>query len=171
MPAKLGVGDGGYLLVTVNRAENTEDLARLCVIVEAVIALAERMPVVWPVHPRARGLLADLGLRVGGGLERRRLCEPLGYIDMLALERRARCILIDSGGVQREAFFAGVPCVTVRDQTEWSELVRGGWNAVVPPIAAAAVVAAVERARPGTPGMTPYGDGQASRRIASILAG
>jgi UDP-GlcNAc3NAcA epimerase len=170
-PVRLGVDGGGHLLVTVHRAENTDDLARLRVIVEAVTALAEQMPVVWPVHPRARGLLAGLGLRVGGGPGRLRLCEPVGYLDMLALERRARCILTDSGGVQKEAFFAGVPCVTVRDQTEWVELVRGGWNAVVPPIDPAAVVAAVERARPGLAGMNPYGDGQASRRIASILAG
>lgn len=162
---------GAYLLVTVHRAENTDDLARLAIITEAVRLIAREMPVVWPVHPRIRQSLPTVGLRMGDDASGIRLINPVGYLGMLALERRAKCILTDSGGVQKEAFFAGVPCVTVRDETEWVELVEAGWNRVVPPTAAEPLVEAVRTARPGRGCFAPYGDGEASARIAQIVAG
>lgn len=158
-----------HLLVTVHRAENTDDPRRLGTIVEAVRSLAREMPVVWPVHPRVRRLLPALGLSVGDRDGGPRLVEPVGYLEMLALERHARCVLTDSGGVQKEAFFAGVPCVTVRDETEWVELVEAGWNRVVPPTDSRAIVDAVRTAHPGLAGFAPYGAGDASVRIAEII--
>ena len=169
-PKRLGVVGGGHLLVTVHRAENTDHTDRLRVIVEAVRELSRSMHVVWPVHPRSRAALARLGLGAGDGSHGLRLCDPVGYLDMLALERNARCILTDSGGVQKEAFFSRVPCVTVRDETEWVELVRGGWNVVVSPTHMEPIVTAVRAARTGDPSLRPYGDGDAARRIALILA-
>lgn len=162
---------GGFVLVTVHRAENTDDRARLSTIVSALRAIAHDMPVVWPVHPRTRRLLPEMGLHMGGDPSGLRLVEPLGYLGMLALERRARCILTDSGGVQKEAFFAGVPCVTVRDETEWVELVDAGWNRVVPPTSASSIVEAVRSSVPGKAGFSPYGDGDASGRIAQVIVG
>jgi UDP-GlcNAc3NAcA epimerase len=159
-----------HLLVTVHRAENTDDPRRLGIIVEAVRLLAREMPVVWPVHPRVRRLLPALGLSIGerdGGLW---LVEPVGYLEMLALERQACCVLTDSGGVQKEAFFAGVPCVTVRDETEWLELVEAGWNRIVPPTDSQAIVEAVKAARPGRPEFAPYGAGDASVHIAELIS-
>jgi UDP-GlcNAc3NAcA epimerase len=161
----LGLRAGGFVLATVHRAENTDDSSRLRVIVDALERVAATVPVAWPVHPRTRRVL---GQSLGEAC-RIRLCDPLGYLDMLALERAARCIVTDSGGVQKEAFFAGVPCVTVREETEWLELVRCGWNTVVPPSDPEAIVHAVLGARPGAVGCKPYGDGDASARIASLL--
>lgn len=101
-----------------------------------------------------------------GGIE---AVEPVGYLDMLWLERRADVVVTDSGGVQKEAFFAGVPCVTVRDETEWVELVESGWNRLAPPDGSCDIAEAIERASAGDSGVAPYGDGEASRRIAEIL--
>jgi len=118
-----------YALVTVHRAENTDDPGRLAVIVEALKKVAESLPVIWPLHPRTRHTLEKKG-----GLPTRvphlHLTEPVGYLDMVQLEKFAAVIATDSGGVQKEAFFHKVPCVTLRDETEWVELVEAGWNEV-----------------------------------------
>jgi UDP-GlcNAc3NAcA epimerase len=161
---------GGYLLATVHRAENTDDPARLGAIVEALAALGARLPVVWPLHPRTRKVLAGDGrlAALAGSL---RLIEPVGYLDMVRLERNAALVATDSGGVQKEAFFHRVPCVTLRDETEWVELVEAGWNRLAPPVSAAAVTAALEAAL-GSRGadVAPYGDGHAAVHIAARLA-
>lgn len=159
----------GYVLATVHRAENTDDPARLRAIAQALLAVGATMPVVWPLHPRTRGVLQQMDLldRLERGL---RILPPLAYLDMLQLEKYAAVIATDSGGVQKEAFFCGVPCVTLRDETEWVELVDAGWNRLVPPADPAQIVAAVQGAV-GSRGqaVAPYGDGRAAQAIASVL--
>ena len=167
----LGLKPGAYVLNTVHRAENTDDRARLETILSALEIVSQALPVIWPVHPRARQSLAALGrqARPGAGV---RLVDPVGYLDMLLLERHAALITTDSGGVQKEAFFYGVPCVTLRAETEWLELVESGWNRLAPPRDAALVAAAIMAAL-GTKGeaIAPYGDGTAGPRIAAVLVG
>lgn len=117
---------GGYWLATIHRAENTADPATLCRILEALAALGTReVPVVFPVHPRTRTLLDRLRWTAGPGV---RLIPPVGYLDMVRLLTSARGVLTDSGGVQKEAYWAGVPCTTLRPETEWVETLANGWN-------------------------------------------
>jgi UDP-GlcNAc3NAcA epimerase len=166
---RLGLASGSYVLATVHRAENTDVPDRLAVVVQALGEVASRRPVVWPLHPRTRRLLDEGRLRsAAAGLH---LIDPLGYLDMVQMERHAAVIATDSGGVQKEAFFHGVPCVTLRDETEWVELVAAGWNRLVPPRDAGAVRDAVLAAA-GTRGdpVQPYGAGDAAARIAARLA-
>jgi UDP-GlcNAc3NAcA epimerase len=132
--ARLKVESGGYVLVTIHRAENTDDLGRLENLLDMLARL--RKPVVFPMHPRLRDRLAK---REGGnelrqlldGAPEIRIVEPVSYLDMLLLEMNARMILTDSGGVQKEAYFVGVPCLTLRDETEWMETLGNRWNRVV----------------------------------------
>jgi UDP-N-acetylglucosamine 2-epimerase len=119
----LGVTDRGYVLATVHRAENTDDAHRLGQIVAALDAASE--PVVFPVHPRTRRALEAMRYEPRPHV---RLVPPLGYLDMIRLLAGARLVLTDSGGVQKEAYWVGVPCVTLRDETEWVETVNAGWN-------------------------------------------
>ncbi|MFO1273745.1 MAG: UDP-N-acetylglucosamine 2-epimerase (non-hydrolyzing) [Rubrivivax sp.] len=164
----LGLAAGTYVLATVHRAENTDDEARLAAIVGALRAVAAERPVVWPLHPRTRGVLQRLGLPAAPGLH---LIDPVGYLDMVQLEKHAAVIATDSGGVQKEAFFHRVPCVTLRDETEWVELVEAGWNRLAPPGGVAPPEQAILAAL-GTQGaeIHPYGEGDAAQRIAERLA-
>jgi UDP-GlcNAc3NAcA epimerase len=103
--------------------------------------------------------------------ERLFVSQPVGFLDMVWLERHAKVILTDSGGVQKEAYFQGVPCVTLREETEWTELVGAGWNRLCPPTSADAIVAAIEAALISKPAQAQlYGDGNASGKIARLLA-
>jgi UDP-GlcNAc3NAcA epimerase len=160
-----------FVLATIHRAENTESAECLQAIVQALIALANDIDVVWPVHPRTRSALAKLDLDVNArkGLH---CTEPLGYLDMIEMEQAAQLVVTDSGGVQKEAFFFGKPCVTLRDETEWIELVEAGWNRLAPPTSAE-VLLKIFRSALGTSGQAiePYGRGDAARRIADILQG
>lgn len=157
------------MLATVHRAESTDVPQRLRVIVAALAALAAEIDVVWLVHPRTRAVLARNITGIPCGLH---CVEPLGYLDMIELEQAARMIVTDSGGVQKEAFFFGVPCVTLRDETEWTELVEAGWNRLAPPVSEAALMAHF-RAAFGSSGQAvrPYGEGDAAQRIARVLGG
>jgi UDP-GlcNAc3NAcA epimerase len=167
--ATLGIDDG-YVLVTAHRAENTDDVARLGAIVHGLARVAATRRVVWPLHPRTRGALTRAGL-LELATSTFTLIEPQGYLDMVRLERCAAVIATDSGGVQKEAFFQGVPCVTLRDETEWVELVASGWNHLVSPTSADVVADGVLGAigRHGRD-VRPYGDGDTAPRIAAILA-
>lgn len=168
---KLGaaLGSRPYCLVTVHRAENTDDPARLDVIAQALAAFAEHTPVIWPLHPRTRAVLARQG-KLEALAASVTLLDPLGYLDMVYLEKQAALIATDSGGIQKEAFFYRIPCVTLRDETEWTELVEGGWNRLARPSDVATVLAAL-RASIGSCGddIMPYGRGDAAGRIVERL--
>ncbi len=122
----LDLEPGKYLLATVHRAENTDDPNRLKGILAAFEQVQETL--VWPVHPRTRQKLQELQWKPAGHVK---MIEPLGYLDIAQLEKHARIILTDSGGIQKEACWLGVPCITLRDETEWVETVQSGWNVLV----------------------------------------
>jgi len=163
----VGVNGDGFILATLHRAENTDDLARLSAIVEALNALHTNLAtVVLPLHPRTRAAIDKAGLHL-----KVQVIEPVGYLEMVALLRRCALVLTDSGGVQKEAFFFGKACVTVRDQTEWVELVEVGANTLV-----AADTEAIQAAVEANLGRSVsdegqlYGGGVAAKRVAQILA-
>ncbi len=163
--SRLELRAGCYALATCHRAENTDDPERLQAILSALNVVAESMPVVLPLHPRSRKQIDVFGLQ--NKLTRLIVTAPLPFLDMVALEKTAKVILTDSGGVQKEAFFYGVPCVTMRDETEWVETVENGWNQ----LAGAntdSIVAAVRTAKPGQ-SVFPYGSGHASESILETL--
>jgi UDP-GlcNAc3NAcA epimerase len=165
-----GIEPGAYCLATIHRAENTDRPERLATIVDGLMTFAGTTPVVWPLHPRTRAVLAARG-KLAALAQAVVLVEPLGYLDMVQMEKHAALIATDSGGVQKEAFFHRVPCVTLRDETEWNELVEAGWNRVAPPLDAESVVAALGSSL-GTRGraIAPYGAGDAAHRIVQRLA-
>ncbi|GAB5534154.1 MAG: O-antigen biosynthesis protein WlbD [Rubricoccaceae bacterium] len=160
----------GYVLATVHRAENTDDPERLQVIFDALGELNADTPVILPLHPRTRAVL-DRTDQMDWASERVRFVAPVGYLDMMQLEQHARLVATDSGGVQKEAYFAGTPCVTLRDETEWTELVDLGWNRIAPPTDVASVTAQFQAALQSGPGAeaTPYGDGTSAERIVEAL--
>ena len=154
-----------YILATVHRAENTDEPLRLATIIEGLGRSV--LPVVLPLHPRTRGRLESTDLSPASNIA---FVEPLGYLDMVMLEKNAALIATDSGGVQKEAFFYGVPCITLRNETEWRELVDAGWNRLAPPHDAATVADAITESL-GSSGqqITPYGHGDAAAKIANDL--
>jgi UDP-GlcNAc3NAcA epimerase len=164
---RLGLRNAPFVLATVHRAENTDDPVRLKTIIEGLGTVAESLRVILPLHPRTRARLTAMQ---GIGIGRIEIIDPVGFLDMIRLESSAQVIATDSGGVQKEAFFHGVPCVTIRNETEWVELVELGWNRLVPPANPSDIVNAVLAAR-GTKGQpaSPYGDGAASKRIAEAI--
>ncbi len=161
--AKHGVKPGAYYLATVHRAASTDDAVTLASLFEAFGRLSA--PVVLPLHPRTRAAMAQSGTEAAPNL---RLSEPVGYIEMLALERNARAILTDSGGVRREAYFLSIPCVTLRTESEWPETLAGGWD-VLAGSDADLIVKAAQRPRPEAPPAPVFGDGHAAQRIVEIL--
>jgi UDP-GlcNAc3NAcA epimerase len=167
---QLGLLPKTYVLATIHRAENTDHPQRLAAIVDALEATAKSTQVVWPLHPRTRAVLSKAG-RLEALSATVRLIDPVGYLDMVQLEKYASLIATDSGGVQKEAFFHGVPCVTLRDETEWVELVESGWNRLASPVDAQAVEDAI-RAGWGSSGkpVLPYGDGRAAQAIVETLS-
>jgi UDP-GlcNAc3NAcA epimerase len=165
----LGVANGEYLLVTAHRAGNVDDRARL----ERLVALLEALPLpaVFPVHPRTRARL-DAAPELGARLERApglRLAHPLGYLDFLALLAGARALLTDSGGAQKEAYLLGIPCVTMRDRTEWVETVEAGWNTLVD-LDRDPALAALGQEQPAGERPELYGGGRAGERVRDLLA-
>jgi UDP-N-acetylglucosamine 2-epimerase (non-hydrolysing)/UDP-GlcNAc3NAcA epimerase len=155
-----GVEPGEFVLVTAHRAGNVDDperLARLVALIEAI-----PYPVVFPVHPRTRARLETAGL-----LDRVPTASPLGYLEFTVLLQNARAMLTDSGGVQKEAYLAATPCITLRDTTEWTETVDAGWNVLVD-LDADAALAALERTPPPERPQL-YGDGRAGERVVAAL--
>jgi UDP-N-acetylglucosamine 2-epimerase (non-hydrolysing)/UDP-GlcNAc3NAcA epimerase len=161
-----GVQPGRYVLVTAHRAGNVDDPARLARLVELLLAVEE--PVVFPVHPRTRNRLEAAGLMATlSASSTVVLTEPLGYLGFAALLAWARRVMTDSGGVQKEAYLAGVPCVTLRDTTEWTETVDAGWNRLVDLDGAAAAQALASEPPAERPEL--YGDGHAGARVVDAL--
>jgi UDP-GlcNAc3NAcA epimerase len=169
---KLDLAEGEYLLATVHRPSTTDDPVLLRGVARVLGEAARALPVVLPLHPRTRLALEAAGVDPGvaPGV---RVIPPAGYLDMMRLERGARLVLTDSGGVQKEAFFHGVPCVTLRDSTEWGELVDCGWNTLadpaLPDAAVEAVRAALARGVAGLERPALYGGGRAAEQIAELL--
>lgn len=162
LPA-LGVTAGDYVLATVHRPCNTDDPAALRRIGDALGDLG--VPVLCPVHPRTRHAMHAHGVEWGGQVQ---LIEPTGYLDMLTLQQHALRVVTDSGGVQKEAFMLGVPCVTLREETEWQETVDAGWN-ILAGSSPNAVADAVHSPVPVAAHGHPFGMGDAATRIAQSL--
>jgi UDP-GlcNAc3NAcA epimerase len=163
-----GAKPGEYVLATAHRAGNVDDPERLARLVDVLQALAEGGPVVFPVHPRTRERLTAAGLRARlEGTAGMRLIGPLGYAEFTALLCGARAVATDSGGVQKEAYLAGVPCVTLRANTEWVETVQSGWNTLVD-LDGGAAVAALSREPPAERPQL-YGDGHAAARVVAAI--
>lgn len=167
---RLSLIDGEYVLATCHRAESTDSKDALSAIVDALAEIATLHTVIFPMHPRTRKAITAFGFEDRLGAVR--VIDPVSFLDMVALERNARVILTDSGGVQKEAFFYGVPCVTMRDETEWVETVVAGRNHLAGRSAeriraafAAAIAQPVDRNVP-----RPYGNGDAAKRIEASLA-
>jgi UDP-GlcNAc3NAcA epimerase len=160
-----GLEPGGYLLATAHRAGNVDDPRRLALLVGLLEAMP--LPVLVPLHPRTRARLLDAG-RLEELSARVHVTEPLGYLELTALLCNARALLTDSGGLQKEAYLAGVPCVTLRDSTEWTETIDHGWNVLVDLDADAALAALATSPPAQRPPL--YGDGHAGERIVAALA-
>jgi UDP-N-acetylglucosamine 2-epimerase len=162
-----GLQPGGYLLLTAHRPANVDSPDRLRALVDLIRALP--LPLLFPVHPRTRARLAESGLLAQlEAAESVQLCEPLGYVEFSALLCHARAAVTDSGGVQKEAYLAGVPCLTMRANTEWVETVSAGWNTLVE----LDVERTLTALRRDPPARRPplYGDGHAAERCVEAIA-
>ena len=166
---RLGLEPGGYVLATIHRAENTDTESRLISIASAFELMAAERPVVWPLHPRTKAVLARLG-RLEELSKRLHLLEPVSYLEMVRLEKYAGLIATDSGGVQKEAYFYGVPCITLRNETEWTELISSGWNRLVSVNDPAAIVEQMKKAM-GLKGqeINLFGTGNAAEMIVDRI--
>jgi UDP-N-acetylglucosamine 2-epimerase len=165
---RLSISPRHYYLATIHRAENTDKPERLSALIEAVCEAPE--PVVLPLHPRTRAIIA------GGPLEDKlkkaphvTITEPVGYLEMLQLEKHARAIVTDSGGIQKEAYLLGVPCITLRDETEWVETVEAGANILAGARKEIIVKAMADFTLDGKERPPFYGDGRASEKITDLL--
>jgi UDP-N-acetylglucosamine 2-epimerase len=161
--AKRGLKPGAYYLATIHRQANTDNPGILRRLFQALSVVD--LPVVLPLHPRTVAAARAAAVRPGDNIT---ITEPVGYVEMLALERNARAVLTDSGGLQREAYFLEVPCVTLREGTEWSETLESGWN-VLAGSDPARIAEAAKRPRPQHPPQRVFGDGHAAARIVEIL--
>jgi UDP-GlcNAc3NAcA epimerase len=160
---RLGLGEREYLLATIHRAENTDDPVRLRNIMNAFNSLDESL--ILPLHPRTRKALEALEYLPARQV---RLIDPVSYLDMVKLESSARMILTDSGGIQKEAYWLGVPCITLRDETEWVETVEEGWNKLVG-VDHELILRAVRSFRPPLTQSELYGNGQAAKNIVKKI--
>ncbi len=163
--ASLGLNGEPFILATIHRAENTDNPERLAKILKFLNEISQSKKIVFPVHPRTRVFLKEM--KFSPGLL---ITEPVGYLDMLALQRGCRLIVTDSGGVQKEAFINKKYCITVREETEWTELVDKGFNFLADPIESAAGHVEKLWTKPfEDKGFKPYGDGTASEKIVRVI--
>jgi len=158
----LGIVPGEYVLATVHRAENTDDEVVLGNIISTLDELSKRIRVVFPLHPRTKSRVVGLSHGIT-------FIDPVGYLDMIELEKNSKAIITDSGGVQKEAYFHRVPCITIRTETEWVELVESGWNTLIDPNnpieLRRGIFSAVENPSTGRMDKEMYGGGRASENI------
>jgi UDP-GlcNAc3NAcA epimerase len=162
--SRLSLRGGAFWLATVHRQENTDRPERLARILEGLSRAP--VPVVLPLHPRTRRRIEEQGERLPRNVV---AVEPLGYLDMVMLEKNAALIVTDSGGVQKEAYFHRVPCLTLRDETEWVELVELGWNRLASPLGDGFLAAFEQDYGPGLEGAFPYGRGDAATRVVEAI--
>jgi len=156
----------GFYMVTVHRQENTDDAGRLMNIMTALKEIAEKTPVILPIHPRTKKELTGTGI----GIENIVCIDPVGYFDMICLLDNCRAVFTDSGGVQKEAYFFRKPCITLRDETEWVELVEHGYNCLVGAERERIIVAEkefVQQVRDYS--ISLYGDGRAGEKIIELI--
>lgn len=162
---QFGLSSKSYALATVHRADNTDDPVKLSNIISAFSRIGR--PVLFPIHPRTRKAIASAGLTLPAQV---RVCDPLGYIDMVRALRDADIVLTDSGGLQKEAYWLAVPCVTLRDETEWTETVDAGWNRLVGADAERIVQASLAVSRPEKHPLLYGGQaGVAERCVAQMI--
>ena len=159
----LGINEGDYLLATVHRAESTDHRDRLSGILKGLGGSEQK--VILPLHPRTRAKLTSFDLAVPANIC---VVDPVGYLEMVWLEAHCTLVATDSGGVQKEAYFHGKPCVTLRDETEWVELVKGGWNSLAG-TDAHAIVVAIGAARAPRGEKTLYGSGDSALKVVDGL--
>lgn len=167
---KLNLTEKPYYLATIHRAENTDSPENLRSIFKAFEALSHTHEIVFPLHPRTKQKLKELNL--DDYLRKIHFIEPVGYLDMIVLMRHASFILTDSGGLQKEAYFSKVPCITLREQTEWTELIEAGWNKLVPvtkdlPDILKSTLSTFSS--PSKKDSLLYGEGKASHKIAQAM--
>lgn len=161
--ADLGLAENEFILCTIHRAENTNDPNRLKQICSALTE--SNQPIVLPLHPRTQKYIADYGITIGDNV---RIIEPVGYLDMVQLEATARKIVTDSGGVQKEAFFLGKPCITLRDETEWVETIQNGWNCLVG-ADKKAICDAIQHFQPTSERKSYFGEGNAAKLLVELI--
>ena len=163
LPADLNVKGGDFVLCTIHRAENTDDPQRLKNIFQGLGDSGET--IIFPLHPRTRVKIADYGIAIPENVW---VIDPVGYLEMVWLEANCRLVATDSGGVQKEAYFFGKPCVTMRDETEWVELVEAGWNRLVG-ADARAIVEAITESTTGQSNQALYGNGHTGDDVVACL--
>ncbi len=161
--SKLNISPGKYLLCTIHRAVNTDDTKKLSGILDALNRLGE--PIVFPLHPRTVRAIDKLEHRFASNVK---IIDPVGYRDMLVLEKNARKILTDSGGIQKEAYWLEIPCITLRDETEWPETIEQGWNILVG-ADTEKIIHAVRDFQPGAAHPTLYGNGDCAESCVQII--
>ena len=159
----LNLDPGSYALATVHRSGNVDDEEKLAAIIRGLEKTGRL--IVLPLHPRTKKMLEQFGLSFSGNVM---LIDPVGYLDMLMLERHAECILTDSGGIQKEAYLLGVRCITLRDETEWVETVDAGWNELTG-ADSEKIVRAYHDFHPAEKRPPVYGDGDAADKIVKLL--
>lgn len=160
--------DQDYIVTTIHRAENTDDMNKLAVLIDSLQELAKDYPIVFPCHPRTQKQIQAFGLKLGHNIH---LIEPVGYCQMQKLVMQSRCVLTDSGGLQKEAFFNRKPCVVLRPETEWVELLETGWTQLPATLTVEDIVNTAKSVISATPDTTaaPYGDGTTSAQILAIF--
>ncbi|MEO6130223.1 MAG: UDP-N-acetylglucosamine 2-epimerase (non-hydrolyzing) [Saprospiraceae bacterium] len=163
---ELNIKPKKYYLATIHRPQNTDTAEALQLICQVLDEVAKKMPVILPLHPRTRNKMTEFNIRMKNVI----ITDPLGYLDMIELESQAALIITDSGGVQKEAYFHRVPCVTFRPETEWVELVQHHWNVVLPPSKYVDMVSVIhQQAQIKGDEVHLYGSGKASEKIAEVM--
>ncbi len=161
---QFGLKKNEYILATIHRAENTDYQERLENIFKALEESGEN--IILPLHPRTDKYIKEYGIKLGENIK---IIDPVGYLDMIALESNAKKIVTDSGGVQKEAFFMGVPCVTLRDETEWVETVSNGWNVIVG-ADKEMIIENIKNFNPINERINVFGEGNAAKKITEIIS-
>ena len=166
----LDLRSNNFILATIHRAENTLDRSRMEIILGAFEELAKKIKIIWPLHPGTKKKLLDHGFSIAS-IKNLEILEPVGFKRMMDLVSCSQLVITDSGGLQKEAFFNKTPCLTLRDETEWVELVEAGWNVVCPPEDQYNIVRVALRQMESEGKETfPYGHGDASEKILNTLA-